>query len=129
MFCKICKTLSLKFMFCSLRTSYATLQSKRLVGIGKTLAMSQPAHSNLNPLSSIFSLMCTLGRSSMLVCWERWRAASHAPRSESVSGKIEYWVQQRESMRERVYSFIKIKNSSFIVYAYSYLLVGATSRY
>jgi hypothetical protein len=52
----------------------------------------------------------------MLVCWERWRAASHAPRSMSVSGKMEYWVQQRESMRERVYSFIKINNVSFIVY-------------
>ena len=68
------------------------------------------------------SLMCTLGKSSILVCWERCNAASQAPRSWSVSGNIECLMQHLESMGAVFDSFInktshyKIKNGNCIEY-------------
>jgi hypothetical protein len=44
------------------------MQSNKFVGIGRTQAMSHPAASKWKPESSIFSLMCTLGSSSIFVC-------------------------------------------------------------
>ncbi len=109
MFCRICSPVALKFELVSESISYATWQWNKFVGIGKTLAMSHPAASNLKPESSLFSLMCTLGSSSIFVCWERCSAASHDERSMSVSGKMECWVQHRESMSEVVRAFISTK--------------------
>jgi chromosome segregation ATPase len=56
-------------------------------------------------LNSIRSFMCTLGSSSIFVCWERCSAASHAPRSRSLRGNIVCWVQQRMTEPGNIVSY------------------------
>jgi hypothetical protein len=109
MFCRICSTFSLKDACNSLTTSYDTMQSNMLFVIGRTFVVSQPALSKWKPPSSMCSLMCTFGRSSIFVCWERCSAASHVPRSLSVSGKMECCTQHRESIPEVGGAFISTK--------------------
>ena len=87
-------------------TSYATMQSNMFVAIGSTFAVSHPALSKWNPESSMASLMCTFGISSIFVCCERCNAASHAPRSSSVIGKMAFSAWHLESMRRVGASFI-----------------------
>jgi hypothetical protein len=41
-----------------------------------------------------------------LVCWERCRAASHAPRSLSVKGKMAFSAQHLDSMHGMLSAFI-----------------------
>jgi hypothetical protein len=106
MFCRIFSTVLLKFELVSSSISYATMQSNKFVGMGRTLARSHPAASKWKPESSLFSLMWTFGRSSILVCCDKCKAASQAPLSCSVSGNIECLVQHRASMGAGFDSFI-----------------------